>query len=96
MRVWRIVPPPLPGVGWTRGRRSGRSEVVLRRAEREAMANVDSAWLRMEDATNLMTITGLMTFETPLDFTRFKEVIEDRLICHDRFRSKVVESLLPL
>ncbi|MCG6961815.1 MAG: wax ester/triacylglycerol synthase family O-acyltransferase [Acidobacteria bacterium] len=70
--------------------------MVLRRAEREAMANVDSAWLRMEDATNLMTITGLMTFETPPDFARFKEVIEDRLMCHDRFRSKVVESLLPL
>lgn len=70
--------------------------MVLQRGEREAMANVDSAWLRMEDATNLMTITGLMTFETPLDFVRFKEVIEDRLMCHDRFRSKVVESLLPL
>jgi diacylglycerol O-acyltransferase / wax synthase len=70
--------------------------VLLWQGEREAMANVDSAWLRMEDATNLMTITGLMTFEKPLNFSRFKEVIEDRLMCHDRFRSKVVESFLPL
>ena len=34
----------------------------------EALSNVDSAWLRMEDPTNLMTITGLMAFEEKLEF----------------------------
>lgn len=60
------------------------------------MDSVDSAWLRMEDSTNLMTITGLMVLEDRLDFARFKEIIEDRLLAHDRFRSRVVESPFPL
>ena len=66
--------------------------------EREAvpMDNVDSAWLRMEDSTNLMTITALMVLEGRLDFARLKEIIEDRLMAHDRFRQRVVESALPL
>ncbi len=60
------------------------------------MDNVDSAWLRMEDSTNLMTITALMVLEGRLDFARLKELVEDRLMIHDRFRQKVVESTLPL
>ncbi len=60
------------------------------------MDNVDSAWLRMEDSTNLMTITGMMILDGPLDFPRFKAMIEDRLMAHDRFRSRVAESPLPL
>jgi len=66
--------------------------------EREAvlMDNVDSAWLRMEDSTNLMTITALMVLEGRLDFARLKELVEDRLMIHDRFRQRVVESTLPL
>ncbi len=60
------------------------------------MDNVDSAWLRMEDSTNLMTITGMMILDGPLDFPRFKGMIEDRLMIHDRFRCRVTESVLPL
>ncbi len=56
----------------------------------EAMSTVDAAWLRMEDRTNLMTITGVMTFPERLDFAQLKGVIEDRFICHDRFRQRVV------
>jgi acyltransferase, WS/DGAT/MGAT len=67
----------------------------VRGDEREPLDNVDSAWLRMEDSTNLMTITGLMVLEDRLDFPRFKELIEDRLLIHDRFRRRVVESPLP-
>ena len=62
----------------------------------EALSNVDSAWLRMEDPTNLMTITGLMAFEERLEFARLKRDIEDRLLPIDRFRQKVVQSRLPL
>ncbi len=62
----------------------------------EPLSNVDSAWLRMEEPTNLMTITGLMTFRERLDPGRLKSVIEDRLLAYDRFRQRVVESRLPL
>jgi WS/DGAT/MGAT family acyltransferase len=62
----------------------------------EALSNVDSAWLRMEDPTNLMTITGLMAFDEKLEFARLKRDIEDRLLPIDRFRQRVVQSRLPL
>ncbi len=63
---------------------------------RQQLAAVDAAWLRMEHPANLMTITGVLTFDGPIDFPRFKELIEDRLLIHDRFRQKVVESPLGL
>ncbi|MGE5235173.1 MAG: WS/DGAT/MGAT family O-acyltransferase [Acidobacteriota bacterium] len=61
----------------------------------ESLSNVDSAWLRMEDPTNLMTITALLTFEQKVEFARLKAVIEDKLLLHDRFRQRVVESRIP-
>jgi len=60
------------------------------------MDNVDSAWLRMEDSTNLMTITGMMILDGPLDYPRFKAIVEDRLMAHERFRCRVAEAALPL
>ena len=42
----------------------------------ETLSNVDAAWLRMEDPTNLMTITGVMSFPERLDFSQLKELIE--------------------
>lgn len=65
--------------------------MVGRADERKPLAAVDAAWLRMEHAANLMTITGVLTFDGPIDYARFKEIIEDRLLIHDRFRQKVVE-----
>ena len=44
--------------------------MTLLENERKPMDSVDSAWLRMEDSTNLMTITGLMVLEDRLDFAR--------------------------
>jgi WS/DGAT/MGAT family acyltransferase len=61
----------------------------------EALSNVDSAWLRMEDPTNLMTITALMSFDEKIEFSRLKRDIEDRLLPFDRFRQKVVQPRLP-
>lgn len=57
----------------------------------EPMSNVDAAWLRMEDRTNLMTITGVLSFAERLDFKAVKELIEDRLLGYDRFRQRIVE-----
>jgi len=57
---------------------------------------VDTAWLRMEDPTNLMMITGVMIFGTPMDFERLKATIEHRLLRFDRFRQHVVQPRLPI
>ena len=59
--------------------------------KREAMSSVDAAWRHMEDPTNLMMVTGVMHFETPVTFEALQKLIEQRLLCHARFRQKVVE-----
>jgi len=56
------------------------------------MSRVDNAWLRMERPTNLMMITGVMMFETPVNITRLKKVIKERFMAYPRFRQKVHES----
>ena len=63
--------------------------------EGRPMSNVDAAWLHMEDPTNLMVITGVMSFYEKLDYATLKEVIEDRLLPFSRFRQKVVLSPIP-
>jgi WS/DGAT/MGAT family acyltransferase len=50
----------------------------------------DSAWLRMENPTNLMTITGIVTLKERLEFERLRALVEERLLVHDRFRMKVL------
>jgi diacylglycerol O-acyltransferase / wax synthase len=61
-----------------------------------ALAKVDTAWLRMEDPTNLMMITGVMVFGAPIEFERLRATIESGLLCFDRFRQRAVEPLTPL
>ncbi len=56
----------------------------------EPFAPVDAAWLRMEDPTNLMMITGVLIFDQPLDLGRITEVIEQRLLRFDRFHKRAV------
>ncbi len=63
--------------------------------EGQPMSTVDAAWLHMEDPTNLMLITGVMSFYDKLDFAELKELIEDRLLPFERFRKKVVVSPIP-
>lgn len=55
---------------------------------REPMANVDCAWLRMDDPTNLMMITGVLTFATPLSYDQVRQIIEERLLKFARFRQR--------
>lgn len=50
------------------------------------LTNVDIAWRRMEDPANMMMITGVMVFATPLDFTRLQELISQRLLCFKGFQ----------
>jgi diacylglycerol O-acyltransferase len=69
--------------------------MLLGLGEGTPLSSVDAAWLRMEHPTNLMTIVGVMSFPERLDFGRLKGIIEDRLMCYDRFRQRVVESKVP-
>lgn len=61
-------------------------------AAREPMSSVDCAWLRMDDPTNLMMITGVLTFAEPLDFERTRATVAGRLLRFDRFRQRTVET----
>jgi WS/DGAT/MGAT family acyltransferase len=63
--------------------------------EGKPMTNVDAAWLHMESPTNLMLISGVMSFSEKLDFSELKELLEDRLLPFERFRQKVVTSTVP-
>jgi len=68
--------------------------VVPRRNKREPMSRVDTAWLRMERSTNLMMITSVMMFDSPLAIERLKRLVRDRFLAYPRFRQKVVESAM--
>lgn len=65
---------------------------VRKSNKKTPMSRVDHAWLRMERPTNLMMISGVMMFETPVDINRLKKVIKDRFMAYPRFRQKVVET----
>ena len=58
----------------------------------QPLTAADSAWLRMEDPTNLMTVTAVMMFRDRLELRRLRALIEDGLLVHDRFRQRVVET----
>jgi diacylglycerol O-acyltransferase / wax synthase len=59
---------------------------------REVMSRVDTAWLRMERATNLMMITGVMMFDTPMPIEKLRKIIKQRFLAYPRFRQKVVDT----
>ena len=63
-----------------------------KRARRESMSRVDTAWLRMERPTNPMMITGVLMFDEPITLARLKKVIEKRFLDYSRFRMKPVET----
>ncbi len=58
---------------------------------RKTLSSVDTAWLRMEDPTNMMMITGVMVFGAPMDYERLMATIEHGLLRFDRFRQRVVQ-----
>jgi WS/DGAT/MGAT family acyltransferase len=59
------------------------------------LANVDAAWLKMEDPTNRMMVTGVLTFPRPIDHARFQGLVESRLLQIERFRQRVARPSLP-
>ena len=56
---------------------------------RQRLAPMDTLFLRMEDPTNPMMVTGVIAFESPVDPERLRETIETRLLVYDRFRQRV-------
>jgi WS/DGAT/MGAT family acyltransferase len=52
------------------------------------MSAVDAAWLRMDRPTNLMTIVGVVVFDSRVDFRRFRRTIEERFLAFPRFRCR--------
>lgn len=66
--------------------------MTMGRRNREPMSKVDTAWLRMERATNLMMISGVMMFESQLDIDRFKRMLRERFLAYRRFQQKAVDT----
>ena len=62
---------------------------------RKRISLADYAWLRMDNPNNLMVITGLMTFDAPVDYERFRAVIERSLFRFKRFRQRLAAPLIP-
>ena len=60
-------------------------------------SSADTAWLRMDQPTNLMVITSVSVFDAPVDWERFKAITRRRLVeRYPRFHQRVAESRLPL
>jgi hypothetical protein len=56
------------------------------------MSKVDTAWLRMEQPTNLMMINGVIMMDSNLDYEKLIETIEQRFLTFRRFRQKAVDT----
>ncbi len=56
---------------------------------RERMSGVDTAWLRMDGAGNLMMIVGVEVFESPIGYAQLCERLQERLLRFERFRQRV-------
>jgi diacylglycerol O-acyltransferase / wax synthase len=57
----------------------------------ERMTRVDTAWLRMDSASNLMMITGVWVLKPGITYDDLCERVETRLLQYKRFTQKVVE-----
>jgi diacylglycerol O-acyltransferase / wax synthase len=55
------------------------------------MSRIDTAWLRMDTAANLMVIMGVWLMAPRLTLAELQQRIESRLLAYPRFRQKVVE-----
>lgn len=64
---------------------------MTNRPFKEPISKVDTAWLRMEQPTNLMMITGIMTLNGAVDYERLVRTVEARFLSFRRFRQKAVE-----
>ena len=56
---------------------------------RDYLSAVDTTWLRMEDPTNLMMITGVWLFADQVDHNRLMAIVEERMLKFKRFKQVV-------
>lgn len=61
----------------------------------EPVSSVDSAWLAMEQPTNLMMMSGIITFLEPVELARLRDILEQRWLVHRRFRQRIVHPKIP-
>ena len=54
------------------------------------MSSVDAAWLGMEDPTNLMMVTGVLTLDGPVEVKRLRALLDKRLAPFGRFHERIV------
>ena len=57
----------------------------------ERMSKVDTAWLRMDTASNLMMIVGVWVLRPGIQYATVCARVEERLLQYNRFRQRVVE-----
>lgn len=57
---------------------------------REPLSAVDHAWLRMDDPTNLMIISGVLVLDKPLELDRLKALLRRRLLPIRRFCQHII------
>ncbi len=60
-------------------------------------SSADAAWLHMDRPTNLMVINSVLLFDQPVDWDRYPEIVQRRLVDkYPRFSQRAIESRLPL
>jgi len=62
----------------------------------EPLSSLDAAILGIEEKTNLMMVSGVLTFAQPLDIEQLKTVLQGRWLKHRRLRQRVVQPSLPM
>ncbi len=62
----------------------------------EPLSSLDAAILGIEDKTNLMLVSGVLTFAQPVDIEKLKVVLQVRWLKHRRLRQRVVQSGIPM
>ena len=58
--------------------------------QRESLSGVDTAWLRMDHPTNLMTITAVLVLDDPIDYATMASIIKEWLLRFRRFKQRVM------
>ncbi len=61
---------------------------------RGPLDSVDHAWLRMDDPTNLMVVTGVLMFDDRLPMPALRDLLSHRLLRLPRFTQRVTEDLV--
>jgi diacylglycerol O-acyltransferase / wax synthase len=73
------------------GKGAARTAGTMLGSSGERMSKVDTAWLRMDSASNLMMIIGVWTLKPRIRYEDLCRRVEERLLKYSRFRQRVVQ-----